>query len=247
MLVLRWIATALFIVSVPVFLLLTNVRVAAVEPRVYRYSFTQYDAEARTGIDRAQLDRAAGQIARYFGSDEPLLTIRVQVDGRDESLFNPRETLHMRDVKALFRGVFRLHEIAFVYMVGYVAAVFLWSRERSMRRFAQQLVATGLLTAGLLVGATAAVLVGFDDLFEQFHLLSFSNDFWLLDPRTDHLIQMFPSGFWFDVTFAVGAVTLLEGAVVALVGFGYLRWLARAASRRERQTTASAASARLGG
>ena len=83
------------------------------------------------------------------------------------------------------------------------------------------------------VGATAAVLVGFDDLFEQFHLLSFSNDFWLLDPRTDHLIQMFPSGFWFDVTFAVGAVTLLEGAVVALVGFGYLRWLARAASRRD--------------
>ena len=247
MLALRWIATALFIVAVPVFLLLTNVRVAAVEPRVYRYSFTQYDAAARTGIDRAQLDRAAGEIARYFGNAEPLLTTRVQVDGRDESLFNPRETLHMQDVKVLFSRVFRLHEIAFVYLVGYVAAVFLWSRERSMRRLAQQIIAAGLLTAGLLVGATAAVLVGFDDLFQQFHLLSFSNDFWLLDPRTDHLIQMFPSGFWFDVTFAVGAVTLLEGAVLALVGFGYLRWLARAASRRERQATASAASARLGG
>ena len=247
MLTFRWIATALFIVAVPVFLLLTNVRVAAVEPRVYRYSFTQYDAVASTGIDRAQLDRAADEIARYFGNAEPLLAIRVQVDGRDESLFNPRETLHMRDVKVLFRRVFRLHEIAFVYVVGYIAAVFLWSRERSRRRLAQQFVAAGLLTAGLLVGATAAVLVGFDDLFRQFHLLSFSNDFWLLDPRTDHLIQMFPSDFWFDVTFAVGAVTLLEGAVLALAGFGYLRWLARAASRRERQATAAAASARMGG
>ena len=42
---LRWIASALFIASVPVFLLLSNVRVAALEPRVSEYSFDQYDVE----------------------------------------------------------------------------------------------------------------------------------------------------------------------------------------------------------
>ena len=80
------------------------------------------------------------EIVDYFRNDESQLSIRVSIDGREQSLFNPREVQHMRDVKALFRGVFRLHEIAFVYVVGYVAAVFLWSRERSMRRLAQQCI-----------------------------------------------------------------------------------------------------------
>ena len=74
---------ALFVVSVPVFLLLSNVRVAAMEPRVYEYSFETYDAPARTGIDRTQLNRAAQDIAHYFRNDEPLLTTRVIIDGDD--------------------------------------------------------------------------------------------------------------------------------------------------------------------
>ena len=49
MLVFRWLATVLFVVAVPVFLLLSNVRVAAMEPRVYQYSFDRYDAVAHGG------------------------------------------------------------------------------------------------------------------------------------------------------------------------------------------------------
>ncbi len=231
MLVFRWVATVLFIVAVPIFLLLSNVRVAAMEPRVYEYSFDQYDAVARTGVDRVQLDGAARDIVDYFRNDESQLSIRVTIDGREQSLFNPREVQHMRDVKALFRGVFRLHEIAFVYVVGYVAAVFLWSRERSMRRLAQQCIVAGGTTAAVMAVAAGAASVGFDDLFLRFHQFSFANDFWLLNPRTDHLVQMFPQGFWFDVTLVVGVITVLEGALLAVAGFGYLRWLTRGSRR----------------
>ena len=238
MLTVRWAASAVFIAAVPLFLLLSNVRVAAMEPRVYEYSFGRYDAVERTGIDRAQLDRAAREIVDYFRNDEPQLLTRVVVEGREEALFNPREVQHMEDVKALFRIVFRLHEIAFVYLVGYVAAVFLWSRERPLRRLGQQCLAAGVLTAAVMAAGAVAVLVGFDDLFRQFHLVSFANDFWRLDPRTDHLIQMFPRGFWFDVSLAVGLVTVAEGALVALAGWAYLRWLERR-SRPERAAPAA--------
>ena len=216
---------ALFVVAVPVFFLLSNVRIAALEPRVYEYSFDNYDVVRVTGVDRVELDRAARDIAAYFTNDEPLLTTRVTIEGEEQALFNPREVQHMRDVKALFGTVFRIHEVAFVYVIGYVAAVFLWSRERSMRRLARQAIAAGVFTTGLLVTAAAAVVVGFDTLFEQFHLLSFANDFWKLNPRTDHLIQMFPQGFWFDVTLGVGVLTIVEGTLLALLGGGYLAWL----------------------
>lgn len=241
MLILRYAATALFIAAIPVFLVLTNVRVAATEPRVFGYSFSKYDVVEVTGIDRAQLDRAAIEIVRYFRNSEPLLTTRVTVDGQEQALFNPREVLHMRDVKDLFQMSFRVHEAAFVYIVGYVAAVFLWSRERPMRRLAEQSILAGVLTAGILAVVALTMLVGFDEMFRQFHLLSFSNDFWMLDPATDRLVQMFPQGFWFDVSIGVGVLTALQGALLAGGGWAYLRWTDRSARlRRSRSAQAPA-------
>ena len=226
MLATRWIATVLFIVAVPLFLLLTNVRVAATEPRVYSYSYRQYDAVARTGIDRAQLDAATDEIVDYFrtGSGDELLDIRVVVDGEEQALYTQREILHMRDVKDLMQLSFRVQEIAFVYVIGYVVVVFLWSRERALRELATQSMLAGAVTVAVLGAAAIGVVLGFDSLFEQFHLLSFSNDFWRLNPATDRLIQMFPQGFWFDVTLAAGVVTAMQGGLVALAGYGYLVW-----------------------
>ncbi|MDA1062381.1 MAG: TIGR01906 family membrane protein [Chloroflexi bacterium] len=221
MLAIRWAATALFVVLVPVFLVLTFVRVATVEPRVHEYSFARYDAVATTGVDRVQLDRAAREIIRYFRDDQDLLSIRVLVDGQEQPLFSPREVLHMRDVKALIGTTFRIHELAFVYIVAYVAGVFLWGRERPLRRLAEQLVTAGLVTVGVLGFAAVAVLVGFDSLFEQFHLLSFSNDFWQLSPARDPLIQMYPQGFWFDVTLGVGLLAAASGGLLAVLGYAY--------------------------
>lgn len=69
----------------------------------------------------------------------------------------------------------------------------------------------------------AAMLLAFHLLFTQFHLLSFTNDLWMLDPRTDRLLLMFPDGFWFDVALGVGILTFLEALLIALLGYIVLR------------------------
>ncbi len=69
-------------------------------------------------------------------------------------------------------------------------------------------------------------LLNFDRLFLQFHLLSFANDFWLLDPTKDYLIMLFPEGFWFDAIF-FGALAILGLALIlGGVAGGYL-WFTR--------------------
>jgi integral membrane protein (TIGR01906 family) len=233
-LALRWVTAALFVASIPLFLVLTNVRIAASWEPVYGYSFSQYGAPEVTGIPRSELDRASREIIRYFesGGTNELLDIRIREGEESRPLFNQREVLHMRDVKDLMQFTFRLQEFAFVYVVGYVAAVYLWSRERSMRHLAVQTIVAGVAAVAVLGVAAAGVVMGFDTLFEQFHLLSFSNDLWQLDPTRDHLIQMFPQGFWFDVTLAVGILTIMQAGLLALAAVGYLVWLDR---RRERQ------------
>ncbi len=234
MLALRWFASALFLIAVPVFLLLSNVRIATMEPRVYSYGFANYGVAELTGIDRAQLDRAGGDIVRYFGDARPLLTTRVTIEGQEQPLFSAKEALHMRDVKQLFQGVFFLHEVAFIYIAGYVVAVYLWARERSLRRLAGQCIRGGFITAGVLAVGAVVATVGFDALFLAFHLVSFANDFWALDPARDHLIQMFPRDFWFTVTIAVGVATVMEGLLLSLLGYALRAWLERGVSPDQR-------------
>ncbi|MBM4415515.1 MAG: DUF1461 domain-containing protein [Chloroflexi bacterium] len=234
MLAVRSAASALFVVAAMLFLVLSNVRIVALEPRVYGYSFSTYDAPGVTGIDRAQLDLAARDIVRYFRDDRDLLTTRVEVDGEEQALFTPKEALHMRDVKALFDRVFRVHELAFAYVVAYVGAVFVWARERPLTQLARLCMWAGALTVGVLAAGATATLVGFDALFRQFHLLSFANDFWELDPARDHLVQMFPRDFWFNVTLGVGVAAMLEGALLMLLGVSLRLWLQRGARERQR-------------
>ncbi len=78
------------------------------------------------------------------------------------------------------------------------------------------------VTAPLAVAGIGA-LVGFQDLWTEFHLLAFTNDLWKLDPDTDHLIQMFPEDFWLDATLLVAGLTALESLALLAASTAYLR------------------------
>lgn len=219
----RRFAALLFIIAIPVALITTNIRVAANEPRLYEYAADHYDTPATTGIERSELLRASGELRDYFNNDADTIFIRVQKDGAPISLFNPRETAHLKDVKTLFQASFRVQEAAVLFVLAYIVTVFIWAGEGSMRTLAKQIVLSGLISAAV-IGAVGVVAVsGFDRAFEQFHVIAFNNDFWKLNPNRDHLIQMFPEAFWENVSLWVGLATLVEVGVLAGVSALYLR------------------------
>lgn len=219
---LRSLALFLFVVALPVTLVATNVRFAADEGRLYEYGFDKYDVEARTGFPREEISRVGQELRRYFNNDEETVHILVEDGGREVSFFNDRETAHLRDVKDLFQITFRVQELGIVYVFTYVVGVFIWAREGSLRRLATQVLAGSLVAIAVILALGAVALLGFDRAFEEFHLIAFNNDLWRLDPRTDHLIQMFPEDFWFDASMLVGLLTLAEAAVLALASGLYL-------------------------
>ena len=140
---LRRLATVLFVLSIPLLLITSNVRWAANEPRLYEYSFDHYDAEARTGVARNELDFAGRDLIRYFNDDRPTIQTLVTQDGRPRPLYNERETSHLRDVKDLFRTVFRVQEASLAFALVYVVGVFVWAR-RGAPAFAGACRARGL-------------------------------------------------------------------------------------------------------
>jgi len=93
---------------------------------------------------------------------------------------------------------------------------------RKRRPLAWSVVAGSSLTLGLMIALGIGMLFDFDQLLLRFHLLSFANDFWQLDPAHDYLIMLVTRGFMYDSSFicfgaaALGAVVLGAAAGVYL-------------------------------
>ena len=227
----RTLVTLVFIVALPVAVVTTNIRLLANAPVVYSYAFDRYGAEDATGLSRADLDSTANALRQYFNNDEKTFYHTVTEGGLPGPVFNARETRHMQDVKQLFVWVNRLQEFSVVFVLAYVVAFFVWARDSNVRQLAaQSLIGLGLGT--LVVGGVAVVAAfGFDAAFTRFHELFFSNNLWQLDPSRDHLIQMFPQGFWRDITIALGAMCAIEAALIGAFAGIYLM-TTRAGQRR---------------
>ena len=213
----------LFIALVPVFLIAVSARWVINFPPLYSYGFDQYDIPRRTGIERAELISAGKQIRDYFNNDEEYLAVRVVVRGvRYQNIYNEREVLHMKDVKALVKGVYRVSELTGLYLIAVIVGGFaIWGR-RFMPSVATLIGWGGWTTVALLVVVGLAMTVGFDRLFLAFHLISFTNDLWQLDPRRDYLIAMFPEVFFFTATILI-IVSVLFLSVFLIIGSWFIR------------------------
>jgi integral membrane protein (TIGR01906 family) len=206
-----------------------NVRWAFNEVRLYTYGFDKYGIAEATGIPDPELRRIAEELVAYFNDDTDLLEIAVS--GRP--LYNQREVLHMRDVKGLVKGVYMAQWAAGAVLLAYAAGGFALRGRGFLRRLLRTLRLGGALTIGGLAVAGVALAVAFRWLFYLFHIISFRNPLWQLDPRTDYLLKMFPEGFWFDATMFIALATAAEALLVALGSWLALRLMrARAQARR---------------
>ncbi len=224
--VLRW----LFILCMPLLLLAAAFRIPASSAFFYEYLFNKYQVGTTTGLDQTGLHQAAQGMVDYFNSDQQYIDLTVTKNGQPFKLFNEREIVHLKDVKSLFR--FDLHVL---WVTGALALVFVgYSILRGgngRRRLAQGALIGGALTLGLMAAIGIGMLFDFDTLLLQFHLLSFANDFWQLDPTRDYLIMLITHGVMYEGAFTVAGATALGALVVGGAGGGYLLYL-RSKDRR---------------
>jgi integral membrane protein (TIGR01906 family) len=204
----------LFILCMPVLLLTTSIRLASNSSELYRYGFNKYNISQVTGLAPTELDKVIGGLMTYFNDKEEYINLTVVKDGKSFTLFNEREVGHLKDVKALFRLDFWLLLGTLIYAFLYAGLnIILWVDKR---RVARALIGGSVFTLALIVVLGLMIWLNFEWFFYQFHLISFANDLWQLDPATDYLIMLFPEGFWFDAAIAV---TLGTTALALIMGF----------------------------
>ena len=220
---LKILLVAVFVACIPVFLVTSNVRWVINAPFLYSYGFDKYDIPEATGIEREELIKAGAAFRDYFNNDDDVMDVRVVQDGVLRSIYNAREIAHMSDVKGLVKGVWDLHTATGGFIGAFLLVGGLAYRRRWIGMAARFVGWGGLATLGLLVVAGLIAIVGFDRLFLAFHLISFSNDLWQLDPRRDMLLMMFPQGFFLDATLWIVGSTIVEA--LALSAYPLVRWV----------------------
>ncbi|MBI4202976.1 MAG: TIGR01906 family membrane protein [Chloroflexi bacterium] len=232
--------TTFFTAAFLTLLVASNVRLAFNSLSFYEWEFQRQGVEKTTGLTLEQLSEAGQQIRDYFNSHQEPLDVTLVIASETIYLFSEREVIHMADVKQLVQRVYRIQEGAFLLLFLWITLGFFVqgnefiSRTRSLFLQASAFTMVTIAAVGLLAA------IAFQPLFTLFHRLSFSNDFWILDPRTSYLLQMFPFQFWLEATILIGAATIAEALAVAilLTVLGWLReWRVRAAQSKLPQFT----------
>ena len=211
-------------------LVTSNVRLATNSIGLHQFLFERHNVPQRSGITLEDLRSVDQQVLRYLDTGAEPLYVEADVNGVRRPLFSEREVLHMADVKELFRLTWRVQGAAVVFLL-LAAAVTVAHRRGgawpTLLGWARNgAVLTGVTT--LLIGIFAAVAFG--PLFTMFHRLGFRNDFWLLDPRHHLLVQVYPFGFWQEVTLLIGIALLVQAVLLFFV----TRYLLRRETGRSR-------------
>ncbi len=218
--VLTWVRVVLaivFVVSLPLLIVSTNLRGMVTDRQFLLAGFRDNDVGAVTRLDDRQLERVADAFVAYFQAPPGRMDVQVTIGGQQRPLFNEREIVHMEDVQALIQLFLRLQIITAGVVLARLA--FMLLVERSPRAMGLEMLWSAGLVVVLVLLVGVLSFVDFTELWTRFHQVAFRNDLWLLDPRTDYLIMLFPEPFWFTATLRMATGTALMTAAVALIGF----------------------------
>ena len=219
--VLKKILQVLFILALPLLLFTVSLSAVANSAFLYEWGFAKYKVSNETGVSAADLNRVAHGLIGYWNNGDETFNITVARDGAPFVLFNDKEIKHLVDVKNLFRLLYQCLLGSFLYAAAFLAAALFWWKDRRM------------MAAGLAWGSGLSILLmavlgimaitDFQWLFWQFHIVSFTNDLWLLDPSTDYLLMLFPEGFFFDMAMIFSGLMIFLALVLGFTGWRMLK------------------------
>ena len=210
--------------------LLTALHTVGTDDALYFREQTAANVLPSAGISEEELRLLDSGLARYLAGDESALEessteaggiLRVEVFGQTQPAFNEKEMTHMRDCYALFALLRKVRSRLIPWAVLLIAGGAYLLQDRRRVRLSAWLSPLVLL---LPLGAFALwAALDFNAAFNFFHRLLFTNDLWLLDPRTDLLIRVCPQSMFMHMGLRIAGFTALAlfgvPAVVVAITF----------------------------
>ena len=186
------------------------------DPGFYLETQRPQQVDLYSGLEWDDVSLVNESVALFFRDSQISLAGALTQNGAPSDTFNERETLHMDDVRDIVNMFATLRTLTtIIILLGGLLLVL----SADARMLARSMSDGSLAILLSILVLAAAAIVDFDWLFTQFHLVSFTNDLWQLDPVRSRLLQLYPLNFWFTATMVL-AVRLITA--LALIGVGGL-------------------------
>ena len=204
---LRKFLVVILVVSISLLALVVSIEENAYDIEYYRESFDKNGVYDITGKTEEELIQVSKDIIEYLkGKGDTLL----------DPHFNRKEIQHMEDVLALFNLARLVKFVSFISALA-AAAYFIIKLDT---KFAGKWLGLGLFLNYLFVLLVVILArTDFTKYFIYFHEIFFNNDLWILDPRTDLLIQMLPEPFFINIAIKIGLSFIKYVAFGQIVGY----------------------------
>lgn len=133
-------------------------------------------------------------------------------------MFGEKEKLHMIDVKDLFIKGNRIRNVSLILII----SSFIGLIVNDKKSISNILILSSIISFSLIGLLSLLMYINFNKYFTYFHEIFFTNDLWLLNPKTDILIQMLPLQFFYSIATKIATIFVLELIIIILIGL-YLK------------------------
>lgn len=184
---------------------------------IYELNWERNNIIYKTNLDKEQLNSASDQIKDYFKNDQEKIEISLQQPGITVSnLFNQKEIDHMVDVKNLVKATLLFEKISLFFIFFSIVIISFKNGFNQLFNFIFNIVYKSLLIwSGIFLIILSGIIINFNATFILFHKIFFRNDLWILDPRSDYLLIMFPEKFFLEICLTI----LLVFVIINLIFF----------------------------
>jgi len=218
-------AFIMLVLAVPILIISVAVNIYSGSVDLYAGGFAKYRISAATGIGDYQLQDVARGMVDYFDGKVQSPQVEVDIRGMKRPVYSQKELIHLEDVRKII-DMFKILEILSI-IVFLVTGLYIFFKF-GVSRLLKGLQAGAVVTVVFLSSVMLWSLIDFNSIFYFFHILSFSNDLWLLNPATDYLIMMFPEGFFFDAAILIIATIVVAAIVIWIAAYSAKKVLRRA-------------------
>lgn len=198
----------ILIISISLSLLVISIELNTYNKNYYLDSYEKYGVLETTGKSLVELEIITIDIIEY-----------LKGNGGNELLdkhFNEKEVLHMEDVVLLFNYARILKYISLslsILIIAYFVA-------NKLSNSLNKTLGYGLfLNHAIIIFLIVLISTNFNKYFTIFHEIFFTNDLWILDPRTDLMIQMLPEPFFSTIGLRIGLSFLAFLAIIQIGAF----------------------------
>lgn len=212
--ILSWFLGLICALCLMIVFLITSVEAVAYwTPDYYKTEYTRYHVADDVHMEMDDLLHVTDEMMSYLRGNRDDLNVETVVNGEHREFFNDREKAHMADVRGLFLGGLMLRRICLILAAASVALLALL--KIPLKKLLPKMICVGTVIFLVLTAVLAGIIsTNFTKYFIIFHKIFFTNDLWMLDPRTDLLINIVPEPFFMDTAARIGIMfCIMTGAL----------------------------------